>query len=60
MLKLRRTETRTRQADYVSRNIELRSANHSCRGKPISITFSECVSVALVMQHANRMRLIIL
>jgi len=48
MLKLRRTETRTRQAVYVSRNIELRSAN-PCRGKPINITFSECVSVALVM-----------
>jgi len=46
MLKLRRTETRTRQAVYVSRNIELHSANHSYRGKAISIIFSECVSEA--------------
>ena len=30
------------------------------RGKAISITYSECVSVALVIQHAKRMRGIIL
>ena len=29
-------------------------------GKAISITYSECVSVALVIQHAKRMRRIIL
>jgi hypothetical protein len=27
-----------------------------CRGKAISITYSECVPVALVIQHAKRMR----
>jgi hypothetical protein len=37
-----------------------RSRNHCCRGKAISITYSECVSVALVIQHAKRMRRIIL
>jgi hypothetical protein len=42
------------------RNIEARSRNHCCRGKAISITYSECVSVALVIQHAKRMRRIIL
>jgi hypothetical protein len=41
-------------------NIEGRSCNHCCRGKAISITYSECVSVALVIRHAKRMRPIIL
>ena len=35
------------------RNIGARSRNHSCSGK-ISIAFSECVSVALDIQHAMR------
>jgi len=34
--------------------------NHCCRGNVISITYSECVSVNLVIQHAKRMRSIIL
>jgi hypothetical protein len=42
------------------RDIEARSHNYFGRGKAISITYSECVSVALVIQHAKRMRLIIL
>jgi hypothetical protein len=33
---------------------------HSCRGKTISITYSECVSVAFLVQHAIRMRCVIL
>jgi hypothetical protein len=37
-----------------------RSRNHWCRGKAVSITYSECVSVALVISHAKRMRCIIL
>jgi hypothetical protein len=36
---------------HVKRNIELRSLNHCCRGKEMSVTYSECVSVALVIQH---------
>jgi hypothetical protein len=44
---------------YQSNN-EALSRNHSCRGKAISITYSECVSVALVIQNAKRMRSIIL
>ena len=40
---------------YVQRNTEERSSNHSCIGKAIRITYSECVSVALVIQHAMRM-----
>jgi len=30
-----------------------------CRGKAKRITYSECVSVALVIQHAKRMSLIV-
>jgi DNA-binding CsgD family transcriptional regulator len=41
------------------RNIEARSRNHSCRGKATSISYSQHVCVALVIQHAMRMRRII-
>jgi hypothetical protein len=50
----------TRQAMYVQRNSDVRSRNHCCRGKAISITYSECVSVALVIKHAERMRYIVI
>jgi len=30
---------------------ELPSRNHCCRGEAVSITYSECVSVTLVIQH---------
>jgi hypothetical protein len=30
----------------------VRSCKHCCRVKAISVTYSECVSVALVTQHA--------
>jgi hypothetical protein len=45
---------------YIYCNSEARYRNCCCRGKVISITYSECVFVALVMQPAKRMRLIIL
>jgi hypothetical protein len=45
---------------YVLRNIEARSRNCYCRLKAIIITYSECVFVALVIQHVVRMRRIIL
>jgi hypothetical protein len=38
----------------------MRSRNHRWRGKEISITYSQCVFVALGIQHAMRMRRIIL
>jgi hypothetical protein len=41
-------------------NTDLRSRNHCYCRKAISIIYSECVSVALVIQHAKRMRRIIL
>ena len=49
-----------RWAMYVERNIQSRSRNNCCSSKAISIICSECVSVALVIQHAKRMMLIIL
>jgi hypothetical protein len=48
-----------RQCTY-KRSIETRSRNRCCRRKARSTTYSECVSVALVIQHAKRMRRIIL
>jgi hypothetical protein len=40
------------QALHVQRNIETISLNHCCREETTSITYSECVSVALGIYHA--------
>jgi hypothetical protein len=45
----------TRQAVYLECNTEARLHNHCCRGKAMSITHSQCASVALVIQHARHM-----
>jgi hypothetical protein len=45
---------------YAKRNIVARSRNRCCLGKTINITHSERVSVALVIQLAKRIYLIIL
>jgi len=42
------------------RNIDARSRNHCCSERAIIITYSEHFSVALVIQHATRMRCTIL
>jgi len=40
-------------------NIQAQLHNHPCPGKEISITYSECVTVILVIQHAMHMHHII-
>ena len=40
---------------YIQRNIEARSCSHCCSRIAISITYRECVFVALGTQHALRM-----
>ena len=44
----------------VYRNVEARSCNHRCIGKSISGTYSEGAFVALGIQHAMRMRRIVI
>ena len=48
------------QYTYVERNNEARPRNYYCCGKAIRMTYSECVSVVLVIEHLKRMRRIIL
>jgi hypothetical protein len=43
----------------VYRNIEAHSCNRCRSGKAIRITYSECAFVALDIQHAMRMRYIV-
>jgi hypothetical protein len=44
---------------YARGNIEARSRHQRRRGKAIIITYYECVSVALVIQHGKCMRHVI-
>jgi hypothetical protein len=44
----------------VSRSIGARQRNRCCYGKAISITYSECVFVALVIQHGKRMHRLVI
>jgi hypothetical protein len=37
------------------RNIEARLCNHCCSGKSIIITYSECMSVDLGIQHMHHL-----
>ena len=50
----------THKGGNVYRKYDTRSRTHCYSGKAISITYSGCVSVALVMQHEMRMRHIVL
>ena len=45
---------------YVQFNIKVRSFKNCCSGKAISITYYECVLVALDIQNAMRMRHIVI
>jgi hypothetical protein len=49
---------RTRQANFVKRNTEARSCNYCCNKKAVWITYFECVSAALGIQHVMNMRLL--
>jgi len=61
MLATLTTESRDETGNVRAINItETSSRNHCCHGKTISVTYSECVSVALVTQHAMRMRRIVI
>jgi sulfur transfer complex TusBCD TusB component (DsrH family) len=40
---------------HLLRNIDARSRNHCCSGKAVIITYSEFVSVALIIQHVKGM-----
>jgi hypothetical protein len=53
-------EKEIRQAMFVQRNVKARSYINYCGGIPRIITYSEFVSVALVIQHATRMRHIVI
>jgi hypothetical protein len=44
---------------YEGRNNEARACNHCCTGKAINIMYCECVSLALVINHAMLMRHIV-
>ena len=50
--------TQSRQCTYTV--TEARSCNHCCGGKGLSITYSECVSGALIIQRTMRMRHIVI
>ena len=50
----------TRHALYVERDIEALSHNHCCRAKATRITYSECLFITVVIQHAKLMLRVIL
>jgi hypothetical protein len=51
--------SRTKCTMHVWRNIKAHSRNHCCPTKAVSITYSKCVCIAVGIQHAMRMRLIL-
>ena len=60
IVKKERDILHTRQATYVLSNNDARPYNHCCCEKVVSITYSEFVSVDLLIQHAMRMLRIVI
>jgi hypothetical protein len=54
------TLLRLRQKAKRRHQIEARSCDKCCSGKAIIITYSQCVFLAVIIQHAVRMRRIVL
>ena len=54
------TQYGVERTGFLWRNIQVPSHNHCFIGKAISITYSECVFVALGVEHAMRMRRVVL
>ena len=52
---LKKNSSETRQAVWIQNSVA-RSLNNCCRGRAISITYSECASVVLGIQHSKHMR----
>jgi hypothetical protein len=48
------------EAMHIQPNNEARLPKHCCSGRAIIITYSKCMSVAFVIQHAMRMRHIVI
>jgi hypothetical protein len=45
----------TRQPVYLQHNTDVRLCNHRCSGKAVSVTYFECVFVALDNRHVKRL-----
>jgi hypothetical protein len=52
--KIDKKENKAGEAMYAWRNIEAQSSNNCWHGKEISVAYSECRFVALIIHHTKR------